>query len=83
MSGSELAALITACGVAFGAIVTAIAALRNSNNNKEVVERLKEQIADLKDHNVIQDRILLDRESKIDKLTAENKELREKIRTVS
>ncbi len=86
MSGTEIAALITACGMALAAILTAIAALRNSANSKEVVEKLKGQIAEqdkaistLKDHNAFQDRLLLDRETKIDALTRENKELRDKI----
>lgn len=93
MSSSDISAI----GIAIAAIITAFAALRNSSNSKEVVERLKEEvsklrdklieerkvadeeISKLKDHNTFQDEVLINREKKIDALTAENKELRDKI----
>ncbi len=72
MSSGELAALITALGVSIGAIITSIAALLNARNNKEAADRLREDIKKLHDHNEVQDSILLERESTINKLRAEN-----------
>jgi len=78
MSSSELAGLITALGISIAAVLTAIAALRNTANSKEVVEHLRMELTDLtdnitrlKEHNVYQDELLMAREMKIDQLTRE------------
>src|SRR5512137_1707901 len=81
MSSGELAALITAIGVSLAGIITAIAALRNSNYNATKAKDLEEKIARLETendrltadnqlktaHNEMQDRIILDQAIKIDK----------------
>lgn len=84
MSSGELAALITAIGVSLAGIITAIAALRNSNYNALKVKDLEDRVAKLtvendrlcadnqlkSAHNEMQDRIILDQEIKIGKWQA-------------
>lgn len=93
MTGGEIAALITALGGSIGGILMALAALRNARYSKDRVQVLEKQIEvlskaiverdqeiiSLQQHNVDQDRILLDREQQIASLRKENEMLNQKI----
>lgn len=52
MSGAELAALITAIGVSIGGVITAIAALKNSNANALRMGALEKENEQLKAESV-------------------------------
>jgi hypothetical protein len=80
MSGAEIAALITAFGISVAAIITASAALTNARNSKQIVDQLRREIVKLKEHNIHQDKLLVDREVELSRLRHENEVLKEKIR---
>ena len=93
MTGGEVAALITALGGSIAGILMALAALRNARYSKERADILQKQIEVLskaiverdqevtllKQHNVDQDRVLLDREQQVASLRKENEVLNQKI----
>jgi hypothetical protein len=74
MTSGELAALITAIGVSLAGIITAIAALKNSNANAQRFaeltkenEKLHAELDDKTEHNDQQDAIILNQQIRIDK----------------
>ena len=80
MSSGELAALITAFGVSLGAVVTAIAALRNANYSAAKVADLNQRVAAAEAREVnarrrvnYLKRLLLQRESENNRLLAREK----------
>ena len=86
MTSGEIAALVTAFGVSMAAILTAIAALLNARNGKDIAERLRgslqdarQEITDLQEHNVHQDKLLLVREVELGQMKRENSALNRKV----
>lgn len=77
MSSADVALLITAIGGAFAAIVTSLAALRNSNYNADKLKTLEKENERLRaendkktQHNDYQDAVILEQQSKIQKWSA-------------
>lgn len=82
MTAAEIAALITACGVALAGIITSIAAVISARNSAVMVDRLKDEIRKLHEHNEIQDAALIERESIVNRLTMENRQQKKEIESL-